>query len=97
MKIFGMGGLELMIISVIIGIVCGFVCKSQAANKGYSEAAFFCLGFFLGVIGLVIALLLPAKQSTSITNADSLLKYKELLDQGVITQEEFDAKKRELL
>ena len=29
--------------------------------------------------------------------ADELLKYKELLDAGVITQEEFDAKKKELL
>ena len=29
--------------------------------------------------------------------ADSLMKYKELLDSGVITQEEFDAKKKQLL
>ena len=31
------------------------------------------------------------------TNADELKKYKELLDGGVITQEEFDAKKKQLL
>ena len=30
-------------------------------------------------------------------NADELKKYKELFDQGVITQEEFDAKKKQLL
>ena len=30
-------------------------------------------------------------------NIDQLLKYKELLDSGVITQEEFEQKKRELL
>ena len=30
-------------------------------------------------------------------NLDQLMKYKELLDKGVITQEEFDAKKKELL
>ena len=30
-------------------------------------------------------------------NLDQLLKYKELLDKGVITQEEFEAKKKELL
>ena len=29
--------------------------------------------------------------------ADELKKYKELLDGGVITQEEFDAKKKQLL
>lgn len=31
------------------------------------------------------------------SNADELKKYKELLDAGVITQEEFDAKKKQLL
>ncbi|MBQ7378808.1 MAG: SHOCT domain-containing protein [Clostridia bacterium] len=34
-------------------------------------------------------------QSTS--NADELKKYKELLDSGIISQEEFDAKKKQLL
>jgi predicted Zn-dependent peptidase len=34
-------------------------------------------------------------QQTS--SADELKKYKELLDQGIITQEEFDAKKKQLL
>lgn len=36
-----------------------------------------------------------APQSNS--NADELKKYKDLLDSGVITQEEFDAKKKQLL
>ena len=31
------------------------------------------------------------------SNADELKKYKDLLDQGIITQEEFDAKKKQLL
>lgn len=33
----------------------------------------------------------------SISDADELKKYKDLLDNGVITQEEFDAKKKQLL
>lgn len=33
----------------------------------------------------------------SSTNADELKKYKELLDSGVITEEEFNAKKKQLL
>ena len=37
-------------------------------------------------------------QSQSIISAaDELLKYKELLDAGILTQEEFDQKKKELL
>ena len=35
--------------------------------------------------------------SVPLSSADELKKYKELLDMGVITQEEFDAKKKQLL
>ena len=34
---------------------------------------------------------------TFVNNADELKKYKELLDGGVITQEEFETKKKQLL
>ncbi|MGN1195762.1 MAG: SHOCT domain-containing protein [Acutalibacteraceae bacterium] len=35
--------------------------------------------------------------NSSINTADELKKYKDLLDNNIITQEEFDAKKKELL
>ena len=35
--------------------------------------------------------------NTTTSNADELKKYKELLDEGIISQEEFDAKKKQLL
>lgn len=37
------------------------------------------------------------KQAIQVSSADELKKYKELLDMGAITQEEFDAKKKQLL
>ncbi|MFN1845698.1 SHOCT domain-containing protein [Clostridioides difficile] len=37
------------------------------------------------------------KESISSSTADEILKYKNLLDIEAITQEEFDAKKKELL
>lgn len=37
------------------------------------------------------------KPTQKISNAEELRRYKELLDMGAITQEEFDAKKKELL
>ena len=47
---------------------------------------------------------LPSKNETTVvnevhetTNADELKKYKELLDNGTITQDEFEAKKKQLL
>ena len=37
------------------------------------------------------------KQEVPKSEADELKKYKELLDSDIITQEEFDAKKKQLL
>lgn len=37
------------------------------------------------------------RQESPVSNADELKKFKELLDCGAITQEEFDAKKKQLL
>ena len=39
----------------------------------------------------------PDECSSAQSNADEILKYKNLLDIGAITQEEFDAKKKQLL
>ena len=39
----------------------------------------------------------PVKVEMQRSNADELKKYKDLLDSGVITREEFDAKKKQLL
>ncbi len=39
----------------------------------------------------------PAQASPAVSAADEIKKFKELLDMGIITQEEFDAKKKELL
>lgn len=38
-----------------------------------------------------------SNQANIKNDMDELIKYKELLDQGIITQEEFDAKKKQLL
>ena len=70
----------------------------------------FISAFFVGaiisfVISLVIGILKlltgtapkEDKQNNAISTADELLKFKKLLDEGVITQEEFYQKKKQLL
>ena len=39
--------------------------------------------------------LIPSSSNSSV--ADEIMKYKQLLDAGAITQEEYDAKKKQLL
>lgn len=85
------------VLALIIGLVCGFVSAKIAQGKGYSYGAFFALGFFLGIIGLIISLVLQDKHASKIDVADGLLKYKQLLDEGVINSDEFEQKKSALL
>ena len=40
---------------------------------------------------------IKSDQNSNMSTADELKKFKELFDQGVITQEEFDAKKKQIL
>lgn len=100
MKIFGIGGPEIAIVLLIaLWVVSGFIAKGIGEKKGYGAALSFCAGFFLFILGIIIMAVLPDKsgKEKAVTSADALLKYKELLDAGAISQEEFDAKKKELL
>ena len=85
--------LELLMAIVAI-IACAVATGKIAEKKGYSYNAFALLGLVLPLVGLIIAVALPDK---SVQSAVDLVNYKKLLNDGVITQEEFDGKKRELL
>ena len=88
---------------IILGIcaACAVASGHIASKKGYSYNVYALLGLLLGVIGLIIAAVIPDKSMSAGSNealgAEALAKYKELLDKGAITQEEFDKKKSELL
>ena len=73
-------------------------------KEGYGAGISFCAGFFLGLIGLVVMLVLEDKNHTKTAQtppvesvADEIIKYKQLLDEGIITEEEFPAKKTEIV
>ena len=60
MKIGGVGIPELLI---LFGppLLFGYFTMRQGQKKGYSPVGFFCLGFFTGLIGLIISLCLSDK------------------------------------
>lgn len=99
MKIMGIGGPEATILLpfLILGVIFGILARNFGEKKGYSGGICFVAGFFLGVIGLIVVLILPDKTVDNTHVSSQLLEYKQLLDSGAITQNEFDAKKRELL
>lgn len=82
---------------LVISIALGIIAENFGSKKGYSPVVCFLAGFFLSAIGLIIVLVLPDKNAAKSNAADELMGYKRLLDSGAITQEEFEAKKREML
>lgn len=80
------------------------ICLKKMLPQGYSTMIkVYTLSFIPLLIGVAVFVLfclytgnerIRRKQSDP---AEALLKYKQLLDAGAITQEEFDAKKKELI
>lgn len=100
-----------LILLIIPGIAtqCIYFIPYIIANKKShpQETAIFILNLFAGwtIIAWIIALVwahTEPKHNSGITqapvsDADELMKYKELLDSGVISQEEFNIKKKQIL
>lgn len=80
---------------VVFGLLTALIGK----KKGSNAVLCFIAGFLFWFIALAIAALMPYRREkvAERSNADEIMKYKELLDAGAISQGEFDAKKKELL
>lgn len=98
-----------MIIIVAIGLLWSYLGRYVGLKKGINSG--YIWGYCLGFIGLVIVCILPSEnnninnnifnnRNTNLVNVsvtDEIKKYKELLDAGAITEEEYNIKKKELL
>jgi uncharacterized membrane protein len=92
------------VIVLAIAACLGLIPANIAKNKGYSFGLWWFYGWMLFIVAIIHVQFIPDKnvlQSSSATTnkspADELKKYKELLDQGVLTEEEFATKKEQLL
>ena len=135
--------------AIVNGLIWGAISKAIIGGKGYDEAtqgSYYWIGFFLGLIGFIVALAKPQEKAENKISKSSdtdntkgwrcsycgrwntemflrcncgrtkfqsdymdilsddnvkyvkiIKKYKELLDMGAITQEDYDRKKTELL
>lgn len=104
------GQILLIIVIVVVGVGVYFIPSIVAdIRKHRYLIAIIAINIFLGwsvagwVFALVWALIKPEPPQVKVvgenksSDADELMKYKALLDQGVLTQQEFDEKKRQLL
>ena len=56
------GVTTVVLIGLIVGFVCGGVSSAIAEQKSLSRGAYFLVGFFFGVIGIVVAAVVPNGQ-----------------------------------
>lgn len=90
---------------LVVAIVFGLITKHINESKGYQGG--FAWGFWLSVIGIIVVACKPDNRTNTQSQnnmppsgqsvADEIKKYKELYDQGIITAEEFQTKKEQLL
>ena len=92
--------MELFIV-LLVAAGLGLIPANIAQNKGYSFGLWWFYGWMLFIVAIIHVQFIPDKNAPNIPKgisaADELTKYKSLLDQGVITQAEFDKKKEDLL
>ena len=97
---YATGYIGLLIVFVFF-LGFGLIPAAIAKKKGYSFVLWWLFGCFFFLIALILSIVLTdkkaEKKAMSSSDADALSKYKELLDAGAITQEEFDQKKKQLL
>lgn len=94
------------IISLIIAAGLAFIPANIAKGKGYNFSLWWFYGWMLFIVAIIHVSCIPDKNIkqtpmqpalSALSAADELKKYKELMDQGVLTEEEFQNKKRQLL
>jgi hypothetical protein len=53
-----------VVIGLIVSIICAVICANLAKKKGKSVPLFAVLGFFLSIIGVIIAVVVkPSNQA----------------------------------
>ena len=99
------------LVLIVLGIIFYFIPALVAQNNNHAQTgAIFALNLFLGwtLLGWVIALVWACMKSepkhpetviNEINNsaADEIKKLAELKEQGILTDEEFNARKKQIL
>ena len=86
-----------------IAALLGLIPANIAKNKGHSFGLWWFYGWMLFIVAIIHVQFIPdenARQSAYMPTqsvADELKKYNALFEQGVLTEEEFNTKKEQLL
>jgi hypothetical protein len=89
-------------IGILVCGTFGIISMVINMNKGYKGG--FWWGALLGILGIIVVAAKPSKKSGQSTvinppvnQAEQLREFKKLLDEGVISQQEYDEKKKKII
>ena len=90
--------LSMILLPIGIGLICGYITKKILPNQ---KGAYW-IGFFLGFIGLIIAICIKPSKNTNKNNSsnnkyEDLQKLEELKQNGTITEAKFEIQKSKIL
>lgn len=99
-----MDSIVILIIAAGLGIIPGKI----AEKKGHSFWLWWFYGWMIFIVAIIHVQFIEdknfevrdkeeQKENRKISAPDQLMKYKQLLDAGAITEQEYETKKRELL
>ena len=93
--------MEFYIISLVIAAGLGLIPANIAKKKGHSFGLWWFYGWMLFIVAIIHVQFIPDKNAPQtnprVGNADELKKYKQLYDEGTLTREEYEEKKKQLL
>ncbi len=101
-----LGAPELILILLILGMIFIFPVwgYNEGSKRSIGAVGGLLLGLFLGIFGIIIIYCTPKIDKQTFYNfnnsssaADQLLKYKQLLDNGAITEAEYNIQKAKIL
>lgn len=62
--------MEVVLLLIVLGVVCGFICNAIAKSReSMNPGGAFALGFFLGIIGILIVAIMPNRKAAEATAA----------------------------
>lgn len=93
--------MEYYLISLAIAAGLGLIPANIAKKKGYSFGLWWFYGWMLFIVAIIHVQFIPDKNApqayAGVSNADELKKFKQLYDEGTLTKEEYEEKKKQLL
>lgn len=93
--------MEYYLLSLAIAAGLGLIPANIAKKKGYSFGLWWFYGWMLFIVAIIHVQFIPDKNApqayAGVGNADELKKFKQLYDEGTLTKEEYEEKKKQLL